>query len=77
MHYIMLKAEKKELKKLRQANESNRPEKIQTSSPVSDVACSVAKCCRSVITQSDTRYESSSLKVLTIYFDLIALVNKK
>jgi hypothetical protein len=67
MHYIRLKAEKKELKKLRRANESNRPKKIQTSSPVSDVAYSVAKCCRSEDTQSDTRYENSSLNVLTVY----------
>jgi hypothetical protein len=41
MHYIKLKAEKKELKKLRRANESNRPTKIQTSNPVSDVAYSL------------------------------------
>jgi hypothetical protein len=46
-----IRVEKKELKKLRRANESNRYKKIQTSSPVSDVAYSVAKCCRSEVTQ--------------------------
>jgi hypothetical protein len=67
MHYIRLKAEKKDLKKLRRTNESNRPKKIQTSSLVSDIAYSVAKCCGSVVMQSDTIYENSSLKVFTIY----------
>jgi hypothetical protein len=57
MHFIRQKGEKKEFKKLRRANESNRPKKIQTSSPVSDVTYSVAKCCRNEVTQSDTKYE--------------------
>jgi hypothetical protein len=69
VHYIRLKAENKELKKFCRANESNRPKKIQTSSPVSDVAYSVAKGCSGEVMQSDTRYENSSLKVLTIIRD--------
>jgi hypothetical protein len=65
MHYIRFKAEKNELKNLRRANESNRPKKIHTSSPVSDDGYSLFRC--KVVVEAKSRKVTQDMKtVLTV-----------